>query len=70
MDEDQKQRQYLIKGIIGRNSDDKLQDIANRVMQVNKERGQVELDRMEIEKESSMERIKLQIVTENEAEVQ
>lgn len=70
MDEDQKQRQDLIKGIIGRNSDDKLQDIANRVMQVNKERGQVELDRMEIEKESSMERIKLQIVTENEAEVQ
>ena len=39
MDEDQKQRQDLIKGIIGRNSDDKLQDIANRVMQVNKERG-------------------------------
>ena len=70
MDEDQKQRQDLIKGVIGRNSDDKLQDIANRVMQVNKERGQVELDRMEIEKESSMERIKLQIVTENEAEVQ
>ncbi len=44
--------------------------MAQQLLKVNMDKNKDEMDRMELEKEETMERIKLQIVADNEAEVQ
>lgn len=44
--------------------------LAKSLLSTNQERNQKEIDQMEQDKEAQMEKIKLQIVAENEAEVQ
>jgi hypothetical protein len=66
----------MIKAIIGRNKDGQQQSsshfmtLAQSLLNANEEKNSKEIDQMEQDKETQMERIKLQIVAENEAEVQ
>lgn len=73
-EDDKKKREELIKGILERNSDgsqdsDSLKELASKLLKANEDKSKEELEKMEKDKEAQMERIKLQIVAENEAEV-
>ena len=69
--DDQRNREALIKAIMERNgSSGDVMTLAQTLLSTNQERNQKEIDQMEQDKEAQMEKIKLQIVAENEAEVQ
>lgn len=61
----------MVKGVLERSDDDTdLKAMAEKLLQVNRDRERAELDKLEREKSEDLERIKLQIVAENEAQVQ
>lgn len=64
-EEDQQKRNELIKGILDRNAQDgamnadQLKELAQKLLKVNEDKTQDELEKMQQEKDAEMERIKL-----------
>ena len=69
--ESQSKKENLIKGIVERNKTDSLvQQIGGNLLKASSENANEEKDRLDQEKERNLEKIRLQIVASNDAEVQ